>query len=65
MTSVCRRFRLALQLASMSAGVMPCPSRTQGMPRDGPATLVASTILCDRMPGRAASQWPMKVSVRL
>jgi hypothetical protein len=46
----------------MSAAVMPLPSRTQGMPRDGPATLVASTIF-SRMPGRLASQLPMMVSV--
>ena len=32
------------------------------MPHDGPATLLASTIFW-RMPGRALSQWPMKVSV--
>ena len=38
------------------------PARTQGMPREGPATLVASTIL-PRTPGRAASQRPMIVSV--
>ena len=32
------------------------------MPREGPATLVASTIF-SRAPGRAARQWPMMVSV--
>jgi hypothetical protein len=46
----------------MSAAVMPLPSRTHAMPRDGPATLVASTIR-SRMPGRLASQLPMMVSV--
>ena len=46
----------------MSAAVMPAPSRTQGMPRDGPATLVASTSL-PRAPGSCASQLPMMVSV--
>ena len=34
------------------------PSRTHGMPRDGPATLVASTTF-SRTPGRAANQLPM------
>ncbi|MDT4810276.1 hypothetical protein FQZ97_431850 [compost metagenome] len=46
----------------MSAAVMPVPSRTQGMPREGPATLVASVIFW-RVPGLAANQFPMMVSV--
>ncbi len=46
----------------MSAAVMPSPWRTHGMPRDGPATLVAMTS-CPRRPGRAASQRPMMASV--
>ena len=64
MTSVFRRFRLAWQEASMSAGVMPVPSRTHGMLREGPATLVASTSF-SRAPGLAANQLPMMVSVTL
>jgi hypothetical protein len=36
----------------MSAAVMPAPARIQGMPREGPATLLASTMRW-RMPGRA------------
>ena len=50
------------QDAMMSAAVMPAPSRTQGMPREGPATLVASTSF-SRMPGCLANQLPMMVSV--
>ena len=46
----------------MSLAVMPVPSRTQGMPREGPATLVASTSL-PRAPGFLANQLPMMVSV--
>ena len=46
----------------MSAAVMPLPARIQGMPRDGPATLVASTTFC-RAPGFFANQLPMMVSV--
>jgi len=46
----------------MSADVMPLPSRTQGMPREGPATLVASTSFW-RAPGFLANQLPMMVSV--
>ena len=46
----------------MSAGVMPLPARIQGMPREGPATLVASTMPA-RRPGRAASQRPRMASV--
>ena len=46
----------------MSAAVMPLPSRTQGMPREGPATLLASTT-CWRLPGLALNQLPMMVSV--
>ena len=38
------------------------PSRIHGMPRDGPATLLASTMRL-RAPGRSASQRPMMVSV--
>ncbi|MNV63628.1 hypothetical protein D3C71_1562320 [compost metagenome] len=38
------------------------PSRTQGMPRDGPATLVATTSFW-RAPGFLANQLPMMVSV--
>jgi len=41
---------------------MPLPSRTQGMPRDGPATLVATTSFW-RAPGFLANQLPMMVSV--
>ena len=41
---------------------MPVPSRIQGMPRDGPATLVARTNF-SRAPGFLANQLPMKVSV--
>ena len=41
---------------------MPLPSRTQGMPREGPATLVASTNFC-RTPGCLANQLPKIVSV--
>jgi hypothetical protein len=37
---------------------MPVPSRIQGEPRDGPATLLASTTFC-REPGRLANQLPM------
>lgn len=46
----------------MSAAVIPLPSRTQGMPREGPATLVASTTL-PRAPGFFANQRPMMDSV--
>ena len=42
----------------MSAAVMPSPVRTQGMPREGPATFEASTIFW-RIPGRLASQLPI------
>ncbi len=62
MTSVFSRFRLALHDATMSAAVMPVPSRTQGVARTGPATLVASVIFW-RAPGLAANQLPMMVSV--
>jgi hypothetical protein len=61
-TSVCRRRRLASHDATMSCAVMPLPSRTHGMPRDGPATLEASTSFW-RTPGFLANQWPMMVSV--
>ena len=61
-TSVCRRRRLASHEATMSAAVMPLPSRTQGIPRDGPATLVATVSFC-RAPGFLANQLPMMVSV--
>ena len=36
--------------------------RIHGMPRAGPATLVASTTF-SRAPGRLANQWPMIRSV--
>jgi len=46
----------------MSCAVMPLPSRIQGMPREGPATLVASTSFW-RAPGFFSNQLPMMVSV--
>ena len=46
----------------MSSDVKPLPSRIQGMPRDGPATLLASTTRW-RTPGRLANQRPRMVSV--
>ena len=46
----------------MSCAVMPAPGRTQGMPREGPATLEASTSFW-RAPGRWANQRPKMVSV--
>ena len=46
----------------MSSADRPEPSRIQGMPREGPATLLAS-VICSRMPGRALSQRPMMDSV--
>ena len=42
----------------MSCAVMPVPTRTQGMLREGPATLVASTSFW-RAPGFLATQLPM------
>src|SRR3569832_1080930 len=62
MTSVFSRLSELSHELTMSRGVMPSPSRTHGMPRDGPATFVASTIFC-RMPGFRSSQRPMIVSV--
>jgi hypothetical protein len=61
-TSVFSRRNDASQEPTMSSGVSPALSRTQSMLREGPATLLASTIFC-RIPGRAASQLPMIVSV--
>jgi hypothetical protein len=61
-TSVCSRRRLASHEAPMSAAVIPPPARIQGMPREGPATLVASTTFW-RTPGFFANQLPMMVSV--
>src|SRR5205809_942263 len=49
MTSVFSRRSDASQEATMSSPVIPSPARTQGMPRDGPATLGASTTF-SRMP---------------
>ena len=46
----------------MSCAVMPKPSRTHAIPRDGPATLVASTSFC-RTPGCLVNQFPKIVSV--
>jgi len=46
----------------MSALLRPVPSRIQGMPREGPATLLASTTL-SRWPGLALNQLPRMVSV--
>ena len=40
------RLRLASHAFKMSCAVMPEPSRIQGMPLDGPATLVAKTSFC-------------------
>ena len=63
MTSVCRRLRLSWQACTMSCGVRSgLPLRIQGMPRAGPATLVATTSW-SRAPGRRANQLPMMVSV--
>ena len=61
-TSVCSRRRLASHETTMSAAVMPLPARIQGMPREGPATLVASTTFW-RTPGCFANQLPRMVSV--
>src|SRR5574337_1287880 len=62
MTSVCRRRNEAWHEASISAAVIPLPARIQGASREGPATLLASTMRW-RMPGRAWSQRPMMASV--
>lgn len=48
-------------IQNFSAGQPDWSPRIHGMPRDGPATLVASTTFW-RTPGLAANQWPMMVS---
>jgi len=62
-TSVCRRRRLSSQALRISALLTPEFSpRIHGMPRDGPATLVASTTLPRRL-ASLANQLPRIVSV--
>ena len=62
-TSVLRRLRLASHAAVMSAAVKSgLPSLTHGIPRAGPATLVA-TNQCWRAEGCFSNQLPSMVSV--
>lgn len=54
---------LSSQACRISARVrLSLPLRTQSMPREGPATLVASTTFA-RTPGREANHSPRIVSV--